>query len=261
MFNKRRKPLSFNRMIPNILTLLALCAGLTALRYGLRGEFDKALVAIAIAALLDGLDGRVARLLRGTSKFGAELDSLSDFVCFGVLPAILLYLWTMQDAAAFGWAAVLVYSVCAALRLARFNTMLEEDQPPVWAKGFFTGLSAPGGAGAALLPMLLSLEFQSPIFRHPFIVGAFLICVGLLMVSTIPMYSFKAFKVPHKWVMPMMLMIGLAAAFFVTEPLATLCFVIVAYLASIPFAIRSHSRLRAKAAGEVEVDVIEEKAD
>ncbi|OFX11194.1 MAG: CDP-diacylglycerol O-phosphatidyltransferase [Alphaproteobacteria bacterium RIFOXYD12_FULL_60_8] len=250
MFPKPRKPLSINRMIPNILTLLALCAGLTALRYGLGGQWEKAMVSVAIAALLDGLDGRVARLLRGTSKFGAELDSLSDFLCFGVTPAVLLYLWTMQSAGAFGWAAVLVYSVCAALRLARFNTMLEEDMPPPWMKGFFTGLSAPAGAGVALLPMMLSLQNDPGFFDHPVVVGVFLIGVALLMVSTVPMYSFKTLKLSPKFVLPMMLTVGLAAAFFVSEPLTTLSVMILAYLVSIPFAYRSCARLRAKMLAE-----------
>ena len=146
-FTHRRPPrisgLSFNKLIPNILTMLALCAGLTSIRFGLHGKWDQAVISILLAGLLDGLDGRIARLLHGTSKFGAELDSLSDFVSFGVAPSMLLYFWTMQGAGGIGWALVLLFSVCCALRLARFNTMLGEPDLPPWAYNFFTGVPAP----------------------------------------------------------------------------------------------------------------------
>ncbi|MFN3076268.1 MAG: CDP-diacylglycerol--serine O-phosphatidyltransferase [Alphaproteobacteria bacterium] len=242
------KGLSFNRMIPNILTLLALCAGVTSMRFGLHGEWERGVAAIAFAAVLDGIDGRIARLLRGTTKFGAELDSLSDFVSFGVAPAMLLYLWTMQNAGGFGWALVLLFSVCAALRLARFNTMLGEAPP--WAYNFFTGMPTPAAALLVLLPMMAWLKTQAEIFQHPGLVSVFLIGISFLMVSQVPTYSFKRIRVPHRYVLPMMLVVGLLAAFLVTEPWITISIIGVLYLASIPTSMRRFVTLRNQAAAE-----------
>ena len=218
MFKSRRPPrikgLSFNKLIPNILTMLALCAGLTAIRFGLHGKWESAVVSILLAGVFDGLDGRIARLLHGTSKFGAELDSLSDFISFGVAPSIMLYLWTMQGAGGLGWALVLLFSVCCALRLARFNTMLGEPDPPPFAYNFFTGVPAPAGAGLVLLPMMASFQFDSPgFFASPVVNAIFLIGISFLMVSRIPTYSGKRFRVPSAYVLPMLLLVGLLAAF------------------------------------------------
>lgn len=238
--------LSINHMIPNILTLLALCAGLTSIRFGLHGKWEAGVLAIVLAAILDGLDGRVARLLQGTSKFGAELDSLSDFVSFGVAPAMLLYFWTMQTAGGFGWALVLLYAVCCALRLARFNTMLGDDLPP-YAYNFFTGVPAPAAAGLVLLPMVASFEVRAGIFDRPSVVAVFLMGVSFLMVSTIPTFSFKKVRIPHKWVLPMLLIVGLLAAFLVTEPWLTLAGLGALYLGLIPLSVRSFRRLKRQA--------------
>ncbi|HTH17839.1 MAG TPA: CDP-diacylglycerol--serine O-phosphatidyltransferase, partial [Magnetospirillum sp.] len=194
--------LSINRLIPNILTLLALCAGLTSIRFGLHGAWEKAVLSIILAGILDGLDGRVARLLQGTSKFGAELDSLSDFVSFGVAPAMLLYFWTMQGAGGLGWAMVLLYTVCCGLRLARFNTMLGQADLPPYAYNFFTGVPAPAAAGVVLLPMVASFEFGAGFFNRPTLVAVFLLGVSFLMVSTIPTFSFKKVRIPNAWVLP-----------------------------------------------------------
>ena len=148
---KRFRGLSFNRMIPNILTLLALVAGLTSIRFSLDDRWEHAVLAIVAAGILDALDGRIARLLKGASKFGAELDSLSDFVCFGVSPALILYLWTMRDAGRLGWVVVMLFAICCGLRLARFNVMMEDPDAPPWKSRFFTGIPAPAGGGLALL--------------------------------------------------------------------------------------------------------------
>lgn len=239
--------LSINRLIPNILTLLALCAGLTSIRFGLHGAWEKAVLSIILAGILDGLDGRVARLLQGTSKFGAELDSLSDFVCFGVAPAVLIYLWTMQGAGGLGWAIVLLYSVCCGLRLARFNTMLGQADLPPYAYNFFTGVPAPAAAGVVLLPMVASFEFGQGFFDRPTVVSVFLLGVSFLMVSTIPTFSFKKVRIPNAWVLPILLIIGLLAAFLVTEPWKTLAVIGAAYVALIPVSIRSFRRLKAQA--------------
>lgn len=250
MFRHRRgrriSSLSINTLIPNILTTLALCAGLTSIRYGLHGRWEPAVIAILLAAILDGLDGRVARMLKGTSKFGAELDSLSDFVCFGVAPAMLLYFWTMQSAGGLGWALVLLYAVCCALRLARFNTMLGKEDVPPYAHNFFTGVPAPAGAGLVLLPMIASFEAGRGLFDRPGVVAVFLLGVAILMVSKTPTYSFKKVRIGHKWVLPIMLVVGLLAAFMVTEPWLTLTALGVVYLATIPLSLRSFHRLKAQ---------------
>ena len=194
----RLRGFSINRLIPNILTLAALCSGLTAIRFGLQGEMKLAVTAVFVAAVLDGLDGRVARRLGVTSRFGAELDSLSDFLCFGVTPALVLYLSSLQGAGALGWVVTLMFPVCSALRLARFNTALVADTPPpAWTSSYFTGVPAPAGALLALMPLMVSFEIEAAWPRHALVVGVVLVVVGGLMVSSLPTFSFKkadAFK-------------------------------------------------------------------
>lgn len=242
----RLKGLPFNRMIPNILTLLALCAGMTAIRFGLQERWEHAVLAILVAAVLDGLDGRIARILKGASKFGAELDSLSDFVCFGVAPAVLLYLWTLQGAGQIGWMLSLLFSVCCALRLARFNTNL--DSPPLpWSRNFFTGVPAPAGGGLALMPMALTFQFGDGIFREPAVVGSLIFVIALLMVSRVPTFSGKRISVEQRWILPTMLLVSLLAAALVSAPWMTLWLVALLYVCSFPFSIRSFNRQKAEA--------------
>jgi CDP-diacylglycerol--serine O-phosphatidyltransferase len=252
MFRPKRPPrirgFSVNRLIPNMLTVLALCAGLTSIRFAVHDMWKEAVIATVLAGILDGLDGRIARLLKGTSKFGAELDSLSDFVSFGVAPAMVLYFWTMRSAGGFGWALVLLFSVCCALRLARFNTMIGEPDLPPYAYNFFTGVPAPAAAGMVLLPLALSIQFGGGFFDRPMVVAVF------LMVSQIPTFSFKKVRIPHKWVLPILLVVGVVAAFLVTEPWLTLSGLGCAYLASIPFAMRSFRRLKSQAETAVVVE-------
>ncbi len=252
MFPRRRQPritgLSFNKLIPNILTMLALCAGLTSIRFGLDGNWQSAVMSILLAGVLDGLDGRIARLLHGTSKFGAELDSLSDFVSFGVAPAMLLYFWTMRSAGGLGWALVLLFSVCCALRLARFNTMLGEPDLPPFAYNFFTGVPAPAGAVLVLLPMIASFQADpNGLFHSSSINAVGLVLVSFLMVSKTPTFSGKRFKVPNAYVMPVLLLVGLLAAFLVTEPWTTITVVAALYAISIPISIRAFARLKKQA--------------
>ena len=235
--------LSLNRLIPNILTLLALCAGMTAIRLALTDKFQSAAAAIIIAGVLDGIDGRIARLLKSVSPFGAQLDSLSDFVSFGVAPAVLLYVWTMAQLQSLGWALVLLFGVCCALRLARFNTQIGAELPP-YAYNFFTGVPAPAGAVVVMVPMFASFEFGFTVFRSPYLSGAVLATVAALMVSRVPTFSFKRFRIPGEWVLPMLLVIGGLAAFLTTEPWATLLVVGALYIASIPLSIRSYRKLR-----------------
>jgi CDP-diacylglycerol--serine O-phosphatidyltransferase len=240
---RRLSDFSVNRMVPNILTVLAVCAGMTAIRFAVNGKFEAACYAIIVAGIFDGLDGRIARLLRSTSRFGAELDSLSDFISFGVAPAVVLYLWTMSAFQSIGWAIVLIFAVCCALRLARFNTQLAAEPPP-WAAGFFTGAPAPAGAGLLMLPMFISFEWGDWIARSPYLNGVWITGVALLMISTVPTVSLKRIRIPPDFVVPTLLGIGLLAGLFTTAPWPTLTFIGAVYIASIPLTVRASLRLR-----------------
>jgi CDP-diacylglycerol--serine O-phosphatidyltransferase len=250
----RYKGPSFNRMIPNLMTMLGLCAGLTSMRFGLEGRFGSAAVAITVAAAIDGLDGRLARLLKATSRFGAEFDSLSDFLCFGVAPPFVLYLWSLQRGGAFGYAPCVMFAVCMALRLARFNASLDSAPKPAYAYNFFTGVPAPAGAGLALFPLFLGLEAQSlgwdwllNAARFPLFNAGVLIGTALLLVSTLPIWSFKNFKVRSEYVLPMLLGTGAFAAVVVADPWAALATAGLIYLGMLPFSVRSFRRLRREA--------------
>ena len=247
---------SFNKMIPNIMTLLGLCAGLTAMRYGLEGRFGAAAVAVLVAGCIDGLDGRLARLLKATSRFGAEFDSLTDFCCFGIAPAFILYLWSLQAAGGFGFAPCLMFAVCMALRLARFNAAL--DAPPAianaYAYNFFTGVPAPAGAGLVLFPLFVGLEGRAfgvgwlqALAHHPLFCAVWLVGTATLLVSTLPVWSFKNFKVPAPYVLPLLLGIGTFVAVLVADPWAALAGAGLIYLGMLPFSRRSFHRLRAAA--------------
>jgi CDP-diacylglycerol--serine O-phosphatidyltransferase len=253
----RFKGLSFNRMVPNLMTMLGLCAGLTSMRYGLEGRFGAAAMAIAVAAVIDGLDGRLARLLKATSRFGAEFDSLSDFVCFGVAPPFVLYLWTLQRGGGYGYAPCLMFSVCMALRLARFNASLDGAPKPAYAYNFFTGVPAPAGAGLALFPLFAWLEAQdigsewlANAMRFPLFTAAVLMGTSLLLVSTLPIWSFKNFKVRSDYVLPLLLGTGVYATMLVADPWAGLAVAGLIYLGMLPFSIRSFRRLRKEAERE-----------
>lgn len=245
---------SFNHLVPNLMTMLGLCAGLTAMRFGLEGRFGAGAVAITVAAAIDGLDGRLARLLKATSKFGAEFDSLSDFLCFGVAAPFLIYLWSLKAGGAYGYAPCLMFSVCMALRLARFNASLEGAPKPAYAYNFFTGVPAPAGAGLALFPLFLGLEGQhlgapwlTAIGRSPILCALVLIGTAILLVSTLPIWSFKNFKVPTAYVLPLLLGTGIFATLLVADPWAALAGAVLIYLGMLPFSVRSFNRLRREA--------------
>ena len=234
--------ISINRMIPNILTLLALAAGLTAMRFAFQERWELAVLAIAVAAVFDTLDGRIARLLRGASKFGAELDSLSDFVCFGVAPAMILFLWAMQDAGRGAWVLVMLFPMCMGLRLARFNVTTEDEDAPDWKAHFFTGVPAPGGAGLVLLPMILSFQAGDEIFRSPWMVSIFLYGVGGLLVSCIPTYSFKQIAIPRQKFLITMLIVALIIALLASVPWLCLTVSLSLYFVTIPLSMRARRR-------------------
>jgi CDP-diacylglycerol--serine O-phosphatidyltransferase len=259
----RFKGPSFNRMIPNIMTMLGLCAGLESMRFALAGQFGAAAVAIALAGAIDGVDGRLARLLRAVSRFGAEFDSLADFLCFGVAPSFVLYLWSLERAGGFGFMPCLMFSVCMALRLARFNASLDSAPGPAYAYNFFTGVPAPAGAGVVLLPLFVGLWARSmgwdwlvAVAQFPLVCAAMLIGTALLLVSTLPVWSFKNFKVPAEYVLPVLLGTGAGAALLLADPWAAMAAAGVAYLAMLPFSVRSFRRLKreAEAMREPELD-------
>ena len=226
---KRLSGQSFNRMIPNLMTLIGLCVGLSSIRLAMDGKFGYAVIAIAVSAVIDGLDGRLARLLRATSRFGAEFDSLADFLCFGIAPGLVIYMWSLQNWGAIGFLPPLMFTSAMALRLARFNAALDSAPPAAFAYNFFTGVPAPAGAGLALLPLFLGLEADQlhliwlrEIVGFPLLTGAVLVAVALLCVSTLPVWSFKNFKVPSEYVLPLLLGTSLYAALLVADPWAAL---------------------------------------
>ena len=251
---ERLKELSFTKMIPNMLTLLGLCAGLTAIRFSLTGQWEAAVAAILLASLLDTLDGGMARLLGVGSSFGAELDSLADLVSFGVAPAVMVYAWTMNDAGSVGWALTLMFCVCGALRLARFNTAPDTGDRPPWAYRYFTGVPTPAGAGMVLLPMLLSFQFPGAGYQNVVLNGAVILAVSLLMVGRMPTYSLKTIRVPYKYVLPSMVLVALLAGFAVGSPWATLTAVLAIYLASMPFSYVTYKRAEGKAAKSAQAE-------
>ncbi len=238
--------MSLNKLIPNVLTLMGLASGLTSVRFALQDQWEFAAMAIAVAALLDALDGRVARLLKGASKFGAELDSLSDFVCFGVCPALILYLWAMQDAGRWGWLVCMLFAMCCGLRLARFNVALEDPDKPKWAGQFFTGVPAPAGAGIVLLPLIMSLNLGDDFFRNPGTVAIWELASGALLISTIPTFSFKTSRIPRAWFLPVMITIAVGVTFVMSAPWWTLAAILILYLCLIPVSIRRYKRLQAR---------------
>jgi CDP-diacylglycerol--serine O-phosphatidyltransferase len=239
----RLRGFSINRLIPNVLTLAALCSGLTAIRFGLQGELKLAVIAIIVAAIFDALDGRVARRLGVASRFGAELDSLSDFLCFGVSPALVLYLASLRDAGALGWIVTLMFPMCSALRLARFNTgLLADTPPPAWTGSYFTGVPAPAGALLALIPLMVSFEIEAAWPRHALVVGAVLVLVGGLMVSRLPTFSFKKGRVPRHLVLPSLLATALVLGVLASSPWIGLSLLGLTYLSLIPFSWIAYHR-------------------
>jgi|UniRef100_A0A8J4HBV7 CDP-diacylglycerol--serine O-phosphatidyltransferase len=250
--------LSFNRLIPNLMTLLGLCAGLTAIRFGIEGHFGTAAKAIILAGFIDGLDGRLARLLKAVTRFGAEFDSLADFLCFGIAPAFVIYLWSLRDMHGYGFVPALIFAVCMALRLARFNATLDAVAP-AYTYNFFTGVPAPAGAILALVPLFIGLEARDmgwgwleATARFPLINAGVLIGTAFLLVSTLPVWSFKNFKVPTTMVLPMLLGTGLYAAFLIADAWAALALAGLIYLAMLPFSARSFRHLRRAAEMDAE---------
>jgi len=247
-FRRRFKAIPVRTLLPNLITLLALCAGLTGIRLAIESRLDWALAAIVFAALLDGIDGRIARMLKGTSRFGAELDSLADFVNFGVAPALILYFWGLHELKSAGWIAALVFAICAGLRLARFNVMIDDPNKPVWAGNFFTGIPAPAGAITVLLPIYLDFLGVSAGLITVWLTFIYTLAIAFLMVSRLPVFSGKRVgkRVPPEMVLPVFVLVVLFFALLVSYPWSVLTIGTLAYLACLPLGWMSYQEYQRK---------------
>jgi CDP-diacylglycerol---serine O-phosphatidyltransferase len=247
----RRRGIPLRALVPNAVTVLALCCGLTGVRFAIGGEWEKAVVAVLLAGVLDGIDGRIARLLKGTSRFGAELDSLSDVTAFGVAPTLILYLWALQHLPGrLGWVIALANAIACALRLARFNAQIDADEQPHKKLGYLTGIPAPAAAGLALTPMFIEFwlapAFFDDVALRAAVVAASTLAVAFLMVSNLPSYSWGSLRLRPSWRLPALAAIGLLAGALFTNPWPTLAVITIAYAASIPLAISSYARVKAR---------------
>ena len=240
LFQRRQVPIRM--LIPNFFTLLSLCAGLTAIRMALESRWDLALALVVLAGILDGIDGRAARFLKAQSRFGAELDSLADFVNFGVAPALIVYTWGLGAIKGFGWICVLVFAASMGLRLARFNSMLDVEKPK-WQGNYFTGMPAPAGAITVLMPLYLDGAGFYNMREFPLSIAFYTLAMAFLLISTIPTFSGKLLgeRIKREWVMPILVAVALVVALLVTYPHITLLLVTFAYLAMIPFSLRRHA--------------------
>jgi CDP-diacylglycerol--serine O-phosphatidyltransferase len=239
----RRRSVPLRALIPNIVSLMAVCVGMTSIRLSIEGHFDLALAAIAIAALLDGVDGRMARLLKVSSRFGAELDSLPDFVSFGVAPAVLLYQWGFSELHSLGWIMAMVFAIAAALRLARFNVALDAPAKPAWEGAYFVGVPVPAGAILLMLPLFLEgLGLPKTVMFQP-VLAAYELLIAVLMVSRFRTFSGKLIgqRVTREYIAPVIAVAVALAAVLVTYPYLSLTVACLAYLASIPFGMRRYS--------------------
>jgi CDP-diacylglycerol--serine O-phosphatidyltransferase len=247
---QRLRAIPARTLAPNIITLLALCAGLTAIRVAVEGRLELALAAIVFAALLDGIDGRIARMLKGTSRFGAELDSLADFVNFGVAPGLILYFWALHALGHAGWIAALVFAICGGLRLARFNVMIEDPNRPAWAGNFFVGIPAPAGAITVLLPIYLSFLGLPQSVVVVWFTFVYTLTIAFLMVSRLPVYSGKQFgkRVAPEMVLPVFVVVVLFFAVLIAYPWPVLTVGTLAYLGSLPFGWMSYREHQRKSA-------------
>jgi CDP-diacylglycerol--serine O-phosphatidyltransferase len=240
--NSRILPIS--RLFPNMVTLMALCSGMSAMRFALNDKWEYAVAAILIAGFLDAMDGRLARLLNATSSFGAQLDSLSDFLSFGVAPAIVLYVWQWHEMKirGVGWAFALFYTICCAIRLARFNVDLEDETQSAWKDNFFVGIPSTVGAALVLMPMMVQFHFD--ITLNPWFIGAYASILAVAMASRIPTFSVKKLKISQEYVSLVMVLIGLLILGLIIETWVTLLIVGVGYIFSIPFSVYSYYKYK-----------------
>lgn len=265
---QRFSGLSFNRMLPNLMTLLGLCIGLSSIRLGLEGRYGTAVLAIAVSGVIDGLDGRLARLLKATSRFGAEFDSLADFLCFGVAPSLLLYMWSLQPWGAIGFLPPLMFTSAMALRLARFNAALDSAPKAAFAYNFFTGVPAPAGAVLALFPLFIGLAagehgqlWLLALVSYPLFTAAVLAVTAVLCVSNLPIWSFKNFKIPTAGVLPLLLGVVVFAALIFADPFMAGALAGLAYIVMLPFSLRSYRKLAREAEARRAAAEMEDEED
>ncbi|WP_375291792.1 CDP-alcohol phosphatidyltransferase family protein [Qipengyuania sp.] len=246
--------LPLRALLPNAITAAALCAGLTGIRFAIGGDWSAAVFAIILAGLLDGIDGRIARMLKAQSRFGAELDSLADSLSFGTAPAIVIYLWSLSDVPRFGWFAALAFAVACALRLARFNAQIDLDVQPHKSAGFLTGIPAPVGAGLAFLPFYLWQATGLALFREPALVGPWVAFIALLMISNVATLSWTSLRPRRTVRLWLILVAGLLFAALLQEPFWTLTVICAGYLALIPVGIVRYGRIRRQRGGALRAE-------
>lgn len=241
----RFRPVPFRMVAPNLITLVALCLGLTAIRLAYEGRLELSVILILVAAVLDGVDGRVARLLKGTSRFGAELDSLADFLNFGVAPALVLHSFVLRDLKAGGWVVAMIFAIASALRLARFNAALDDPNQPEWKKDYFVGMPAPAAAGAVLLPAYLHF-LGVPVTSAAPIALVYVLGIALMMVSTVPTFSGKTWgkRIPRDWVLPLFVLTVAVFGLVVSFPFEAMAALSVAYLCTIPVSVARYRATR-----------------
>jgi len=239
----RIREIPLRMILPNLITVLAICAGLSGIRLAFEMRFETAVVMVLIAAFLDGIDGRIARALKATSKFGAQMDSLADIVNFGVAPALVLYAFLLDRAGSPGWMAALLFAIACGLRLARFNVLDEDQDRPAWQAEYFVGVPAPAGAVIVMLPIyLVFMGVVEPDRVFGFACTIFTVLIALLLVSRLPVYSGKKVKIPGDTVLPLILGVALYVLLLVTYPWHTLSVSVIGYLLSLPFSARAYSR-------------------
>ena len=242
--------LTLRALVPNAITAGALCVGLTGIRFAIAGEFEKSVLAIILAGMLDGVDGRIARLLKAESRFGAELDSLADSISFGVAPALIMYLWALQQLPRLGWFAALAFAICCVLRLARYNARIDMHDEPRKLAGFLTGVPAPVGAGLAFLPMYLEFVTGRAEFTEPLLVSGWLALIAFLMISSVPTLSWSKLRPRRSIRIELIALAGIVIAALISEPWFTLIAICAAYLLLIPVAIVSYMRVRRRPGAE-----------
>jgi CDP-diacylglycerol---serine O-phosphatidyltransferase len=244
--NNKKARVPISRLFPSMVTIMAICFGMTAIRYALKAEWDVAAAFIIISGFLDVVDGRLARYLKATSNFGAQLDSLADFVNFGIAPAIVLYLWGLNqiEVKGLGWGLVLFYSICSAIRLARFNSNLDQPDRPAWKDAFFTGIPAPAGAYLALMPLLLSFNFNILEYVHPIVIGIYLTIIGILMASRIPTFATKKLVIKKEHISFVLVIAGLLIGSIIMAPWITLPLLGTIYISTFPFSIIYYKKLQ-----------------
>ncbi|MFU7528031.1 CDP-alcohol phosphatidyltransferase family protein [Qipengyuania sp. ASV99] len=240
--------LTLRAMLPNAITSAALCSGLTGVRFAIEGEWAYAVLAVALAGVLDGIDGRIARMLNAQSRFGAELDSLADSLSFGMAPAIILYLWSLQGLERFGWFAALAFAICCALRLARFNARIDVENQPHQSAGFLTGVPAPVGAGLAFTPCYLWIETGLPIFRDPILLSIWISVIAVLLISNMATLSWAAIRPRRDIRLPLLAFAALGFAGMLLEPWWALTAISAVYLALMPYGLFKYGKIKRRRA-------------